>query len=229
MVGPGGLCDEAQRSQSRGPGLLTVCARGLALFLSGPGVSVLSGPGARPGRGVLCRRRSRSRHPSSPRAACHPALTRVPPIKSALRSHPNTVRPSSSDRVTQLRSARATVHSHVARSTLRARSSQPPPPDPRQLPSACHPALIRVPPIRPRRPSAQAPAPIHAPPIQHRGPPAQIRVPPIQPGAFPFSRREAQTLLFGDFLLSYRKILYLKRINIPIYAYIYVLGSARAL
>ena len=30
-----------------------------------------------------------------------------------------------------------------------------------------------------------------------RGPPAQIRVPPIQPGAFPFSRREPQTLLFG--------------------------------
>ena len=33
--------------------------------------------------------------------------------------------------------------------------------------------------------------------FQSCGPPAPIRVPPIRPGAFPFSRREPQTLLFG--------------------------------
>ena len=45
-----------------------------------------------------------------------------------------------------------------------------------QLKSACHPS---------------------GPQSVRGGPPAQIRVPPIRPGAFPFSRREPQTLLFG--------------------------------
>ena len=46
------------------------------------------------------------------------------------------------------------------------------------------PAHIRAPPIRPA-----GPARIRMPPIRLRGPPAQIRMPHIQPGAFPFSKR----------------------------------------
>ena len=59
---------------------------------------------------------------------------------------------------------------------------------------ATHPVPIRVPPIGPG--SRGPPAPIRVLP-QPRAPPAPIRVPPIRPGAFPFSRREPQTLLFG--------------------------------
>ena len=50
----------------------------------------------------------------------------------------------------------------------------------------------------PRGTHCHPPAPIRMPATHPvRGPPAQIRVPPIQPGAFPFARRESQTLLFG--------------------------------
>ena len=35
-----------------------------------------------------------------------------------------------------------------------------------------------------------------------RGPPAQVRVPPIQPGAFPFSRSEPQTSVWGKSLVA---------------------------
>ena len=57
-------------------------------------------------------------------------------------------------------------------------------------------------PIRSRRaPSSGCgpPAPIRVPPTRQLRSACQpqIRVPPIQPSAFPFSRREPQTLLFG--------------------------------
>ena len=53
--------------------------------------------------------------------------------------------------------------------------------------------------------------PIRVPPnSQPRAiqPATPIRVPPIQPNAFPFSRREPQTLLFGGKNLKYSNILY---------------------
>ena len=72
------------------------------------------------------------------------------------------------------------------------------------------PAPIRVPPIQSARPRSDprakhlVPAPIRIPssrsatpssePCAFRGPPAQIRVPPIQPGAFPLSKKRTPNL-----------------------------------
>ena len=74
------------------------------------------------------------------------------------------------------------------------------PPATGQLPP--HPALRApssgtAPDPRTTQPAPRPIAEIRVAPIRRRGPPAPIRVPPIQPGAFPFSRREPQTLLFG--------------------------------
>ena len=74
-----------------------------------------------------------------------------------------------------------------------------------QLRSECHP-WHRDP--RATHPAPRAPAPIRPAPI--RVPPIRPRVPPIQRGAFPFSRREPKTLLFGG------------QREICIYTYMYV-------
>ena len=62
-------------------------------------------------------------------------------------------------------------------------------------------------------------------PIQSASPQAQIRVPPIQPGAFPFSTTEPQTLLFGGhiYLYIYTCVYIYTYIHMYIHIYIYTL------
>ena len=59
-------------------------------------------------------------------------------------------------------------------------------------PAACRPSIEAACHASSRGPPAQS----RVPPA--RGPPARSRLPPIQPVTFPLSRRELQTLLFGE-------------------------------
>ena len=149
----------------------TLCA---ALCV-GPGCSLCRGPafsgalcvGA---RRALCRAAAPSRAPARVCVFTHPVIRAAPRIVPI--HVPSSPRASSSD-------ARAT---QPVRGPNFA-GPQPSGPGSPQLRSVCHPSACHPPRIW------VATHPAH-------DLPAQI-VPPIQPGPFPFLRREPQTLLFG--------------------------------